>query len=33
VLMDVPTLVLGLLAASTFKLGGRPSKPREQPAT
>jgi hypothetical protein len=33
VLMDVPTLVLGLLAASTFKLGGRPGKQSEQPAT
>ena len=31
VLMDVPTLLLGLLAAATFKLGGRPSKPHEQP--
>jgi uncharacterized protein (TIRG00374 family) len=26
VLMDVPTLLLGLLAAATFKLGGRPGK-------
>jgi len=32
VLMDVPTLVLGFLAAATFKLGARPEKTREQPA-
>ena len=32
VLMDVPTLVLGLLAAATFKLGARPGKTSEQPA-
>jgi putative heme transporter len=32
VLMDVPTLVLGLLAAATFKLGGQPGTTSEQPA-
>jgi len=32
-LMDVPTLLLGLFAAATFKLGGRPGKASEQPAT
>jgi uncharacterized protein (TIRG00374 family) len=32
VLMDVPTLALGLLAAATFKLGGPPGKTSEQPA-
>lgn len=32
VLMDVPTLALGLLAAATFKLGGRPGTTSEQPA-
>jgi putative heme transporter len=32
VLMDVPTLSLGLLAAATFKVGRRPGKAAEQPA-
>jgi uncharacterized protein (TIRG00374 family) len=32
VLMDVPTLVLGLLAAATFKVGARPGKPAAQPS-
>ena len=32
VLMDLPTLALGLLAAATFKLGGRPGKTTQQPA-
>jgi uncharacterized protein (TIRG00374 family) len=32
VLMDVPTLALGLLAAATFKVGGQPRKSSEQPA-
>jgi uncharacterized protein (TIRG00374 family) len=32
VLMDVPTLALGLLAAATFKLGGRRRSPGEQSA-
>jgi uncharacterized membrane protein YbhN (UPF0104 family) len=32
VLMDVPTLGLGLLAAATFKVGRRPGKTAEQPA-
>jgi uncharacterized membrane protein YbhN (UPF0104 family) len=32
VLMDVPTLTLGLLAAATFKVGGQPRKTGEQPA-
>lgn len=33
VLMDVPTLTLGLLAAATFKVGGNPGQPVEQPST
>lgn len=32
VLMDVPTLALGLLAAATFKVGGRPRKIGARPA-
>jgi uncharacterized protein (TIRG00374 family) len=32
VLMDVPTLVLGLLAAATVKLGKSPGKPAAQPS-
>ena len=32
VLMDVPTLALGLLAAATFKVGARPGKTGAQPA-
>jgi uncharacterized membrane protein YbhN (UPF0104 family) len=33
VLMDVPTLALGLLASATFKVGGKPGKAAEQPTT
>jgi uncharacterized membrane protein YbhN (UPF0104 family) len=32
-LKDVPTLVLGLLAAATFKVGQRPRKVKPEPAT
>jgi putative heme transporter len=32
VLMDVPTLALGLLASATFKVGAHPGKAGEQPA-
>jgi uncharacterized membrane protein YbhN (UPF0104 family) len=32
VLMDLPLLALGLLAAATFKVGARPGKPGAQPA-